>query len=285
MTYIIGPVLLAAILWVLVATPLRRPKIVLKEELLDAVRGSSYSPIATAQRANVNINQHNKSFIIGVNAAVDLVVPAIPFLNALNQTAQEETQDFPLLRSLDDLTRSFGHHFQKGAAAERFFADGTEFSKLVHVARTMPETKAFAGGNAAIMAEYFASRSRYRSHEAMLAAKAGPHIRGLLPPTVTVPDVFRDDNDEYHIIMEYQKGDAWGTLLAPQANRFIFSHDKANAELRAVPPLYRLLKLHSNSTQNPSNEQMIIISGVHMLEGQSSDFQVKRIKVRYYTRK
>lgn len=36
------------------------------------------------------------------------------------------------------------------------------------------------------------------------------------------------------MILEYQKGEQWGGMKAPRANRFILSHDKANGILSSL---------------------------------------------------
>ena len=39
------------------------------------------------------------------------------------------------------------------------------------------------------------------------------------------------NKDEVHLIMEYARGEKWGSVEAPVATRFITSNDLANAKL------------------------------------------------------
>ncbi|EGD76800.1 hypothetical protein PTSG_12687 [Salpingoeca rosetta] len=208
------------------------------------------------------------------------MVPALPLLDALNASATAMPSgpaDLTALASVDDLTRCFAHHFAQGAAAERFFADAEVFNAIVSAARSLPQTVAFTGGNAALMADFLAAAdTREHRHEVILAARVGPRLKQLLRPGITVPDEFLDEADEYHVIMEYHRGDQWGEATAPQANRFIFSHDRTNAELRAVPTLHKLVKEDSGTLHG--TQHTYVISGVHMLEGQTPTAQGMAIR-------
>ena len=48
----------------------------------------------------------------------------------------------------------------------------------------------------------------------------------------------KQDHDEYHLIMEYKKGDTWGAHVSACANRFIITHDKANGEMLAMEKFF-----------------------------------------------
>ena len=70
------------------------------------------------------------------NACVDLIVPAIPLLRALNIEAGGAS-DLPVITTLHDLQQVFHTFFAKGAAAERYFADGDVFQQLVQAASVL----------------------------------------------------------------------------------------------------------------------------------------------------
>lgn len=54
-------------------------------------------------------------------------------------------------------------------------------------------------------------------------------------------------------------GERWGPLVAPQANRFIFSHDEANGQMRFVESFVESLDEFS--------PDLVVLSGLHMMEG------------------
>ena len=62
----------------------------------------------------------------------------------------------------------------------------------------------------------------------------GPQLAKLLRPELQIPRECRRPVDEVHLIMEYPRGARWGASAqkqAPQANRFIVSHDVINSQL------------------------------------------------------
>jgi len=77
------------------------------------------------------------------------------------------------------------------------------------------------------------------------------------------------ENDEVHLILEYPKGATWGKLQSPRANRFIAVHDITNSKVTSLESFHREL-LNFDA-------QAIIISGLHLLEGQSIEYRTKRL--------
>ena len=156
-----GVAIAAGLVWLMVCMPLQAPKLQLRHQLLSALGTEP----ATAQHAGPSDNSdvgHKsgkpKTFVIGVNAAVDLIVPALPLLEALkvssaSEAANATAADLPSLSSARDLARCFAHHFSRGAAAERFFADAAAFAGIVEAARLIPGAQLYTGGNAALMAD------------------------------------------------------------------------------------------------------------------------------------
>ena len=97
----------------------------------------------------------------------------------------------------------------------------------------------------------------------------GPKLRSLLNERIATPSFTADSRDEIHMILEYAKGDVWGTVSAPCANRVIFSHDISNAKLVALEAFEQSL-----STFEPD---LIVLSGAHLLDGQPRSFWQKRL--------
>eukprot|EP00118_Oscarella_pearsei_P012684 m.95441 g.95441 ORF g.95441 m.95441 type:complete len:342 (+) comp36851_c0_seq2:644-1669(+) len=104
----------------------------------------------------------------------------------------------------------------------------------------------------------------------LLGGPVGPQLRNLLPVNVTVPETCLQTDDEVHLIMEYKTGDQWGTVKAPCANRFITSHDIGNGRLSALEAFFAAL--------NDFSPDLIVISGLHMLEKQAPSFWKDRLK-------
>ena len=59
----------------------------------------------------------------------------------------------------------------------------------------------------------------------------------------------KDVIDPIHLILEYQKGQRLGDMVAPRANRYILVHDPLNARLAGLEPLRDYLRLHTNVQQ------------------------------------
>ena len=165
------------------------------------------------------------------------------------------------------MAETFAHFFTHGFAAERPYTDSQGFKELAAIASGLPTAVHFTGGNAALMGAFFAERG----HEVTLVSAAGPHLRQLLPAQMKMPSSTHQDTDEYHLILEYKKGQQWSGLTAGRANRFIFSHDRSNAELR---PLNHLLDIVQSVAPD-----VVVVSGVHMLDGEDSALIDARLEV------
>lgn len=88
------------------------------------------------------------------------------------------------------------------------------FDDLVTKARSFPSSYSTIGGNAAVMA----MRLLKEGCDVVLAAKMTKDLKQMIPSGVKVVggEVNRDD---VHLIIEYQKGEVWGSYTSPRANR------------------------------------------------------------------
>nr|XP_037866073.1 ADP-dependent glucokinase isoform X6 [Chlorocebus sabaeus] len=181
----------------------------------------------------------------------------------------------------------------KGAAAERFFSDKETFHDIAQVASEFPGAQHYVGGNAALIGQKFAANSDLkirisgwarwlmpviaalwkakmgRSLEVLLCGPVGPKLHELLDDNVFVPPESLQEVDEFHLILEYQAGEEWGQLKAPHANRFIFSHDLSNGAMN-------MLEVFVSSLEE-FQPDLVVLSGLHMMEGQSKELQRKRL--------
>lgn len=64
-------------------------------------------------------------------------------------------------------------------------------------------------------------------------------------------------------------GEEWGQVRAPHANRFIFSHDLSNGAMSTLEVFM--------SSLEEFRPDLVVLSGLHMMEGQSRELQRKRL--------
>ncbi|XP_072807192.1 ADP-dependent glucokinase isoform X3 [Vicugna pacos] len=202
---------------------------------------------------------------VGVNACVDVVLSGVKLLQALGLNPGSG-EDHSVLHSRNDLEEAFLHFMGKGAAAERFFSDKEAFQDIAQVASEFPGAQHYVGGNAALIGQKFAANSDLK---VLLCGPVGPKLHELLDDNVFVPPESLQEVDEFHLILEYQAGEEWGQLKAPHANRFIFSHDLSNGAMN-------MLEVFVSSLEE-FQPDLVVISGLHMMEGQSKEFQKKRL--------
>jgi len=222
---------------------------------------------------------------IGYNACLDAVVDAFEFFDKLNAEHPEDRKNHPEVHSIEQLAEVFHFHFTKAAAAERAVCCDDVFEEFSH-ALFKSKHKLHLGGNAAIMAVVFAKRFGFQN--VVLAGQVGEKIKGHLPDNLKTINaqsgkisVSGEDvsiqNDEVHIIMEYSKGSSWPNApdhlhhTAKRANRFIVSRDTSNG---VIAPLEVLGEYTANS---PDGLDLVIICGLHMLDGKEKTFYTSRL--------
>ncbi|XP_062318762.1 ADP-dependent glucokinase isoform X2 [Osmerus eperlanus] len=192
---------------------------------------------------------------VGVNACVDVVVSGVGLLQAL-AVDPGTGRDHQVLHSKEDLREAFIHYMEKGAAAERFFSDKEVFQRIARAAAEYPGAQLYVGGNAALISQKLAS---YPELMVLLCGPVGPKLHEMLDEQIVVPPESLQEMDEYHLILEYKAGEQWGLTRAPQANRFIFSHDVSNGEMRALKTFVASLE--------EFQPDLVVLSGLHMMEG------------------
>lgn len=207
------------------------------------------------------------SFVVGVNAAVDLIVSATEFMQAMKLDPASAPHDVDKLDSFEDLQAALSFFYPLGIAAERWMNNASHFARAVQVASKLPSAQYFIGGNAALMGQHLVE---CEGAKVEMVAAVGPQLLSLLPKGLVVPAVSLAATDEVHIILEYGKGEAWGKLAAGRANRFIFSHDNTNAELLPLDWLA--------SAVAAAAPDIVVVSGVHMLEGQPQHVRQQRVQ-------
>ncbi|XP_072528367.1 ADP-dependent glucokinase isoform X2 [Salminus brasiliensis] len=203
---------------------------------------------------------------VGVNACIDVVVSGVGLLQAL-AVDPGSGRDHDVLRSKEDLKETFIHYMEKGAAAERFFSDSEVFQRIARAAAEYPGAQLYVGGNAALIGQKFAS---YPELVVLLCGPVGPKLHELLDEQIIVPPESLQETDEYHLILEYKAGEQWGLTRAPQANRFIFSHDVSNGEMSTLETFVASLEEFQPG--------LVVLSGLHMMEGMGRELWEDRLK-------
>ncbi|KAG8144956.1 putative ADP-dependent glucokinase-like protein [Naja naja] len=176
-------------------------------------------------------------------------------------------KDHSVLRSAAELEEAFVHFMGKGAAAERFFNDADGFHRIAQTASSYPGAQLYVGGNAALIGQKIASHPNLK---VLLCGPIGPKLHELLDENVMVPPESLQELDEYHLILEYQAGEEWGELTAPNANRFIFSHDLSNGAMN-------MLEVFVSSLEE-FRPDLVVLSGFHMMEGQTRELRQRRLQ-------
>ncbi|KAJ6664186.1 hypothetical protein lerEdw1_008403 [Lerista edwardsae] len=202
---------------------------------------------------------------VGVNACVDVVLSGVKLLQALGLDSGDG-QDHSVLHSITDLKEAFIHFMGKGAAAERFFSDADSFHHIAQAASEYPGAQLYVGGNAALIGQKIATNSNLK---VLLCGPIGPKLHELLDENIIVPPESLQQLDEFHLILEYQSGEEWGKLRAPNANRFIFSHDLSNGAMN-------MLEVFVSSLEE-FQPDLVVLSGLHMMEGQTKEIRQKRL--------
>ncbi|XP_051917438.1 ADP-dependent glucokinase isoform X2 [Hippocampus zosterae] len=203
---------------------------------------------------------------VGVNACVDVVVSGVGLLQAL-ALDPGSGRDHEVLRSKEDLRETFVHYMERGAAAERFFSDKEVFQRIARAAAEYPGAKLYVGGNAALIGQKLAT---YPELMVLLCGPVGPKLHEMLDEQIVVPPGSLQEMDEYHLILEYKAGEQWGSTRAPQANRFIFSHDVSNGVMSLLETFVASL--------DEFQPDLVVLSGLHMMEGQGRQLWEERLK-------
>lgn len=205
---------------------------------------------------------------VGVNANVDLILSAIKLFNNLDITPGTTSKDHDVISSLKDLEECFSLYFKKCAAAERFVADKKVFDIIVKAAVMVENAQYDVGGNAAIMG----LKLLYSNKDStiMLGGPIGPKLQSFLDKRIVIPEVMKQDSDEYHLILEYGVGESWGGHVSSCANRFIISHDVSNGQMTSMEKFFESVKSFDG--------ELIVISGLHLLEGQPDELRKQKIE-------
>nr|XP_039273116.1 ADP-dependent glucokinase-like [Styela clava] len=217
-------------------------------------------------------NMKFHAIAIGINAGIDIIVKGTDLLKKLGTDEKEESTikatDRESINNLRQLQEVFTYFHSKGAGGERFMNNKELFAKAVGMSKAMPGAELYVGGNAALMAQAIVQASAKNVH-VLFGGMVGPGLSPMLNRRLIVPSKLKAEEDEYHIILEYVKGEKWAGHVCPIASRFIFSHDLTNSRMLASEKFIDSLK--------EFNPDMVVLTGLHLLEGQPEAYWKRRL--------
>jgi ADP-dependent glucokinase len=237
-----------------------------------------------SQRDAATPRRREARVVLGFNVCVDAVVDALGLLEALGLSppqSESEWGDHAAVGSLAELRAVFALHLSRAAGGERAVTSAAAFGEIERALERVPHVSKL-GGNAAIMAQVLAEDWGFE--HVLVGGQVGPVARRLLPAGVTsvgLPSGAHElggasiavRQDELHVIMEYERGAAWGVgtgrATAQRANRFIVSRDLSNAAMASMEPLGERVAAQ--------RADIMVASGLHMLDGMDAGFRRARL--------
>ena len=118
-----------------------------------------------------------------------------------------------------------------------------------------------------------AKRFAMEGWQVLLGAKMPQSAAQKLHPFVSVAgNVSTHQQDDLHLLFEYNLGDNWGQYTAPRANRFIIHNDYSNMMLDSLDDF-----IESLSSFQPS---LVVVSGLQMLDNFPLDVSIRSNKLR-----
>lgn len=151
----------------------------------------------------------------------------------------------------------------------RYCSNEKLFKQWAKAMKKLRSTDVRIGGNAPIIAKRFAMEG----WQVLLGAKMLPSTAYKLHPFVSVAgNTSAHQQDDIHLLFEYNIGDDWGPYTAPRANRFIVHNDYSNMMLETLDDFVASL-----SSFQPS---LVVVSGLQMLDNFPLDASIRTAKLR-----
>uniref|UniRef100_A0A336KCP3 CSON003110 protein n=1 Tax=Culicoides sonorensis TaxID=179676 RepID=A0A336KCP3_CULSO len=194
---------------------------------------------------------------IGYGSSLDLHVKATTFFNFTDAIFDDEFE-VDEIKTERDLLHSFAYFFQRGIATERYTQNKDLFTSLVQrtkETRISKEIQYNIGGNAALMALRFAQEGA----EVLLGSQASKKFVKVFGSNVKISEPLSDgDQDDLHLVFEYQSDEKWGKFTSPSANYYIIHSDTQNPELKFFD--------NFNVKLPEFNPRLIIIAGLQSMD-------------------
>ncbi|GFO02997.1 ADP-dependent glucokinase [Plakobranchus ocellatus] len=209
---------------------------------------------------NSSISSPEKTFkklVVGINSNLDVIVPGVALLKALNVSPGKKA-NHESLTNLKQLQETFAQFLARGSAAERPFLNKALYMEIIKAAKSLNQIEYFVGGNAALIAKK--ASHLFPDLQVHFVGAVGPMLETLMPKAIEIDPACHILQDEVHLIMEYKVGEAWGNSIAPVANRFVTSFDETNSQMLMMEPFFEVVK--------SSEYDLMVLSGLHMMDAQ-----------------
>ncbi|XP_066929165.1 ADP-dependent glucokinase-like [Clytia hemisphaerica] len=238
------------------------------ERLLVLVISREYKALNRLEEVIGDSKSKYTRVAVGVNANVDVIVSATKTFSKLGLQPSNKPQDHSEITSLQELEQCFAYYFERCAAAERFVSSKEVFEQIVQAATNVDGSQFDVGGNAALMG----LKMLYSNPNStvLLGGPVGKRLKSMLDGRIVIPKQLLQEEDEYHLILEYPRGESWGEKKSNCANRFIISHDKANGQMAALDNFFNSLESFQ--------PELVVISGLHLLEGQTEEIRKTKLE-------
>lgn len=178
------------------------------------------STILGLLRSENDYEKENQARVaVGFGSCLDVMVPALKAFEKLNLTQPPPPphRNFDFISSMEQFEETFAYFFQRGASAGRYVTNSSTFDRIFDAVKNVVGVHVKLGGNAAAMSRRFQKEGA----KVMLLADVdlGDEVNQLEGDVKVSGN--RVNLQDVHLIFEYEKGDKWGILEAPRANRFI----------------------------------------------------------------
>lgn len=148
-------------------------------------------------------------------------------------------------------------------------SDEALFAQWVKAARSLNQSRTVIGGNAPAMANRFAMEG----WNVLLGANMKKETSKKVHKSVKVSGKAGEkERDDYHLLLEYNRGEEWGAYLSPRANRFIIHNDYSNMMLTSLDSFVATLQDFEPS--------LVIIGGLQMLDNTAFDPDARTRKIK-----
>eukprot|EP01128_Nolandella_sp_AFSM9_P006060 TRINITY_DN3050_c0_g1_i1.p1 TRINITY_DN3050_c0_g1~~TRINITY_DN3050_c0_g1_i1.p1 ORF type:complete len:571 (-),score=189.31 TRINITY_DN3050_c0_g1_i1:95-1627(-) len=214
---------------------------------------------------------------IGFNANLNMYTAAVPIFESLG--FEEPPEDFGTITeppeqitSMSQFGEVFQYAFENGVALERQIGN-PYLCNLIKGDIELKKHYLGPGGNALMMAHNF----HFEGSQLLFGFTPGPVLHKELEKAgLKIPLHKNQKNeDSFHFVLEYRKGDKWGELTAPRSNRVIVHCDRLNSKL--LDQDYFAATIDREQTKG-SPFDLVILSGLNLLEKEVATYRRSKLE-------
>nr|XP_027202741.1 ADP-dependent glucokinase-like [Dermatophagoides pteronyssinus] len=215
-------------------------------------------------KAEQNVSLAKSSRIaIGLGVCTDLVIRALDIFDQFD--SPDDAQPHDHIDNWSKFLELFAYYFQRGAASERYIKSKQVYQKLINLIeeKKIP-TKEAIGSNAPLISLRFAQEG---FENILLGAQITEKLLKKFPNNIEISGPIIDQ-DDYHLILEYNINEQWNQYRSPRANRLIVHSDDNNVKLLSRTKFFKQLPNF--------RPDLLVLTGLHMLDNSPIDFQIRQ---------